>query len=187
MQLKQEVRINAPRERVFAALNDVNILKQAIPGCSEMEQISDTKFSATVISKVGPIKIKFLGEVNLSEVVPPASYTLTGQGKGGTEGFAKMKADVNLVEDKGATLLTYDVTVDVGGKLAQMGGRLIEGTSKKRANEFFQNFEKLVNDENAEEEKEEEINVDKQASYFSPLKVGSFALVTLVLAYVFLF
>ena len=145
MELKEEIRINAPRDRVFAALNDVEILKQAIPGCEEMEALSDTEFTATLSTKLGPLKARFKGQVRLSEVVAPKSYTLTGEGRGGPAGHAKIVSRVRLVEDGEATIMHYDVKADIGGKLAQLGGHLVEKTSKKLADEFFQKFEEILN------------------------------------------
>ena len=145
MELKEEIRIHAPRERVFAALNDVEILKQAIPGCEDMQALSDTEFTATVTSKVGPLKARFTGEVTLSDIVAPESYTLTGNGKGGPAGHAKITSHVRLVEDGDATVMHYEVKADIGGKLAQLGGHLVEKTAQKLASEFFQRFEAILN------------------------------------------
>jgi carbon monoxide dehydrogenase subunit G len=144
MKMEDEIRIDAPRAQVFAALNDPEILKQAIPGCQELEKVSDTEMTATVQAKVGPVKAKFSGKVILSDINPPEGYTISGEGTGGAAGFAKGSARVTLVEDSGATLLRYAVDADVGGKLAQIGNRLIEGTSKKLAGEFFESFSALV-------------------------------------------
>jgi len=144
MELKEEFRIPAPREAVFAALNDPKVLAAAIPGCESLEQTSDNAFAATVVSKIGPIKARFQGEVTLSDIVAPESYTISGEGKAGPAGFAKGSARVHLTEDGGETVLTYEVSADVGGKIAQLGGRLIESTSKKLAGKFFQDFEKIV-------------------------------------------
>jgi carbon monoxide dehydrogenase subunit G len=144
MELGQEVRINAHRDRVYASLNDVEILKQAIPGCEELTQDSQTEFSATVVSKIGPVKAKFKGSVTLSDLNPPQSYTMTGQGTGGVAGFAKMCATVDLAEDGDATVMIYCVKATVGGKLAQIGGRLIDTAAKKMADEFCGRFEALV-------------------------------------------
>tara|TARA_R110001592_G_scaffold70815_3_gene216709 strand:+ start:4950 stop:5564 length:615 start_codon:yes stop_codon:yes gene_type:complete len=144
MDLKDQRRIAAPREAVFAALNDPNILAKAIPGCESLDKVSDTEFAAVVTAKVGPVRAKFNGQVTLSDLNPPESYTITGEGKGGAAGFAKGGAVITLVEDGDGTLLNYEVKADVGGKLAQLGGRLIEGTSKKLAGEFFSTFEQLV-------------------------------------------
>lgn len=141
MKLSDEKRIDAPREEVWRGLNDPEILKQSIPGCEDLEQVSDTEFNAEVRAKVGPVKAKFKGSVTLSDLNPPESYRISGEGKGGAAGFAKGGAVVTLTEDGDGTLLKYEVDADVGGKLAQIGGRLLEGTSKKLAGEFFDNFE----------------------------------------------
>ena len=144
MEMKEEIRINAPREKVFAALNDAEVLKGAIPGCEELEKVSDTEFTATVVAKVGPIKASFKGEVTLSELNPPESYVISGHGTGGAAGFAKGGVRIQLIDEGPVTLMRYEVKVDVGGKLAQMGGRLIDGTSRRLANQFFENFEEIV-------------------------------------------
>ena len=141
MKLSDEKRIDAPRDEVWRGLNDPEILRQSIPGCESLEQVSDTEFNAEVRAKVGPVKAKFKGSVQLSDLNPPESYRISGEGKGGAAGFAKGGALVTLTEDGGATILKYDVDADVGGKLAQIGGRLLEGTSKKLAGEFYDNFE----------------------------------------------
>ncbi len=154
MKMTDEIRIEAPRERVFAALNDPDILRQAIPGCQELEQVSDTELTATVQAKVGPVKAKFKGQVTLSDIVPSESYTISGDGKGGAAGFAKGGAKVSLTEDGSATILAYEVDAEVGGKLAQIGNRLIEGTSKKLAGEFFEAFSALVSADDAQAEPE---------------------------------
>jgi hypothetical protein len=152
MKLNDEIRIEASREEVFAALNDADILRRSIPGCEELEKVSDTQFNALVRAKVGPVKARFRGEVTLSDLKPPESYTLSGQGKGGVAGFARGGASVQLKEDGDATILTYDVSATVGGKLAQLGGRLIDSAAKKLAAEFFENFQKIVSGEDPEEE-----------------------------------
>ena len=144
MKMTDDIRIEATREQVFAALNDPDILRQAIPGCQELEQTTATELTATVQAKVGPVKAKFQGAVTLSDINPPESYTISGEGKGGGAGFAKGMAKVSLAEDGTGTILSYDVDAEVGGKLAQVGGRLIEGTSKKLAGEFFETFSGLV-------------------------------------------
>ncbi|MEK9722336.1 MAG: carbon monoxide dehydrogenase subunit G, partial [Rhodospirillaceae bacterium] len=118
MKMTEEIRIIAPREQVFAALNDPEILRQAIPGCQELEQTSDNQLTATVQAKVGPVKAKFQGAVTLSDIVPPESYTISGEGKGGPAGFAKGSAKVALEADGDATILRYEVDAEVGGKLA---------------------------------------------------------------------
>jgi carbon monoxide dehydrogenase subunit G len=144
LELKDEIRINAPREQVYAALNDPEILRQAIPGCESLQKNSDTEFEAVVTSKVGPLTARLKGSVQLSNLNPPEGYTLSGEGKGGPAGFAKVRAQVALAEDGAATLLRYEVKADVGGKLGQLGGPIIDRTARKLAGEFFQQFESLV-------------------------------------------
>ncbi len=144
MEMTGEYRIPASREAVWQALNDPDVLKQCIPGCEEIEKTSDTEFSAKVTAKVGPVKAKFSGAVTLSDMDPPNGYTISGEGTGGAAGFAKGGAKVALAEDGSDTILTYDVNATVGGKLAQIGSRLIDSTSKKMANEFFRKFAEIV-------------------------------------------
>ena len=132
-----EYRISAPRARVWEALNDADILKQCIPGCESIEKISPTEFNAKVVAKVGPVKATFTGAVKLSDLVPPTSYKISGEGKGGAAGFAKGGAAVTLEEAGAETVLRYTAQGNVGGKLAQIGSRLIDGTAKKLADEFF--------------------------------------------------
>lgn len=145
MDMQGSERIEAPVETVWLALNNPDILKQAIPGCESLEKTSDTTMAAKVVLKIGPIKAKFEGAVELQNLNPPNSYTISGEGKGGLAGFAKGGADVTLTSDgEGATVLTYTVKAEVGGKIAQLGSRLIESTSKKLAGEFFSNFSAAV-------------------------------------------
>lgn len=145
MVIEGEERIEAPVEKVWAALNDPEVLKACIPGCESLEKTSDTGLAAVVTLKVGPIKAKFNGEVQLTNLNPPHSYTIVGEGKGGIAGFAKGGADVTLKEDgPDATILTYAAKADVGGKMAQLGSRLIASTSKKLAGEFFSTFNDQV-------------------------------------------
>ena len=144
MDMTGQYRIPAPREQVWAALNDPAMLKASLPGCESLEKVSDHQFAATVVAKVGPVKAKFNGNVTLSNLNPPESYTISGEGKGGAAGFAKGGADVRLTEDGDITVLTYTAKADVGGKLAQLGSRLIDGTAKKMADEFFDNFTQQV-------------------------------------------
>ena len=146
--------IPADRETVWRGLNDAEILRQSIPGCESIEMQSDTEMTAKVTAKVGPVKAKFTGAVTLSDLNPPESYRISGEGKGGAAGFAKGGADVKLEAVEGGTLLSYEVHANVGGKLAQLGGRLIEGTAKRMAGEFFDNFAKAVAPEAAVPEPE---------------------------------
>jgi uncharacterized protein len=144
MDMTGQYRIPAPREQVWAALNDPETLKASLPGCQSLEKLSDREFAATVVAKVGPVQAKFNGNVTLSNLNPPESYTISGEGKGGAAGFAKGGADVRLLEEGEVTVLTYTAKADVGGKLAQLGSRLIDGTAKKMADEFFNNFSRQV-------------------------------------------
>ncbi len=141
MEMTGEFRIPAPRERVWQGLNDPEILKQAIPGCQTIEKVSDTEFTAKVVAKVGPVRATFGGKVNLTDLDPPKAYTISGEGNGGVAGFAKGSAKVSLDEDGGeTTVLRYEVQAHVGGKLAQIGSRLIDATSRKMAEDFFSRF-----------------------------------------------
>ncbi|MDF1599074.1 carbon monoxide dehydrogenase subunit G [Mesorhizobium sp. YIM 152430] len=144
MIIEGEERIEAPVQTVWEALNDPDILRECIPGCESLDKKSDTEMAAVVSLKIGPIKAKFNGEVQLVNLNPPHSYTIQGEGKGGIAGFAKGGADVSLRQDGDATILTYAAKADVGGKMAQLGSRLITSTSKKLAGEFFSNFNAKV-------------------------------------------
>ncbi|HTV70350.1 MAG TPA: carbon monoxide dehydrogenase subunit G [Rhizobiaceae bacterium] len=143
--IEGEERIGAPIDAVWKALNDPAILKECIPGCQSLEMKTPTNMAATVVLKIGPIKATFNGEVNLKNLNPPHGYTIQGEGKGGVAGFAKGGADVTLEEvEPGVTLLKYAAKADVGGKIAQLGSRLIMSTSKKLAGEFFSTFGEKV-------------------------------------------
>lgn len=144
MDMTGEALIAAPRERVYAGLNDIEILRQSIPGCEAIEWTSDNEMTATVVAKVGPVKARFAGNVTLSDRNSPEGYTISGEGKGGAAGFAKGGAVVRLEANGSGTLMTYQVRANVGGKLAQLGGRLIDSTAKKMADEFFANFKAAV-------------------------------------------
>ena len=142
MIIEDEQHIDAPIEAVWAALNDTDVLQACIPGCQSIERHSDTELSAVAQLKIGPIKANFNLDATLSNMNPPHGYTLSGEGKGGIAGFAKGSADVALSEaDGGGTLLKYTVTADVGGKIAQLGSRLIQSTAKKLSKQFFENLE----------------------------------------------
>ena len=156
MEMTGEYKIPAPREKVWEALNDPEILKACIPGCQELAKESDTELSATVKSKVGPVSATFKGKVTLSDVDAPNGYKISGEGTGGVAGFAKGGAEVSLADDGDGTLLNYTATGQVGGKLAQIGSRLIDSTAKKMANEFFGKFAEVVAAENAAPEASQE-------------------------------
>jgi len=144
MDMTGEVHLPAPRETVWRALNDPQVLKQSIPGCEELQKLSDTEMTARVSAKVGPVSARFTGKVLLSELDPPNGYTISGEGQGGVAGFAKGGAQVSLKEDTGGTMLSYKVQAQVGGKLAQIGSRLIDATARKMADEFFTRFAAAV-------------------------------------------
>ena len=144
MEMQGERRIPAPRQVVWERLNDPETLKQCIPGCESVDKISDTEFTAKVRAKVGPVSASFAGKVTLSDLDPPNGYKISGEGEGGVAGFAKGGATVALAEKDGGTLLSYNVEAQIGGKLAQLGQRLINGAAKKLADEFFANFAKAV-------------------------------------------
>jgi carbon monoxide dehydrogenase subunit G len=154
MKMSGEEIIPASREAVWTALNDPEILKQAIPGCEAITKLSDTELEAKVTVKVGPVKANFTGNVNLTDLNPPASYRISGEGKG-IAGLANGGADVRLEEVEGGTKLSYDVDAQVGGKLAMLGSRLIDSTARSLATQFFDKFAKIVggvpDDEEAKE------------------------------------
>lgn len=144
MTMTGEVQLPASRETVWAKLNDPETLKACIPGCQELNMLSETEFEAVAVNKIGPVKAKFKGRVTLSDLDPPNGYKISGQGDGGVAGFAKGGAAVALTEKDGGTLLTYNVEAQIGGKLAQLGQRLINGAAKKLADQFFENFATAV-------------------------------------------
>lgn len=144
MEMTGTQRIEASRETVYAALNDVEVLQQCIPGCEKIEKVSDVEMKATVKLKIGPMKVSFDGAVTLTDLDPPSSYTIVGEGTGGIAGFAKGRAAVRLEADGAATVLQYDVRAEVGGKIAQLGARLIDSTAKKLAAEFFARLGSIV-------------------------------------------
>jgi hypothetical protein len=144
MDMTGERRIPAPRQTVWQALNNPEVLKVSIPGCESLEKLDDDQMKATAAVKVGPISARFTGKVQLSDIDPPNSYRISGEGQGGVAGFAKGGADVALADDGADTLLSYKVNAQVGGKLAQLGGRLIDATAKQMADAFFDRFSKQV-------------------------------------------
>jgi hypothetical protein len=140
MTMSGEVALAADRSRVWAMLNDPEILKLCIPGCQSLEKTSDTAFAAVAKVKIGPVGATFKGKVELSDIAPGEGYRITGEGEGGIAGFAKGGAKVSLADGPGGTLLKYDVEANVGGKIAQLGSRLIDGVAKKMADQFFASF-----------------------------------------------
>ncbi len=144
MDLTGEYRIPAAREKVWDALNDPEILRQCIDGCEELNREGDNSFVAKVTAKIGPVKAKFGGKVTLENIVAPEGYTIRGEGQGGVAGFAKGSADVKLRTEGAETVLTYTARAEVGGKLASVGSRLVEGVAKKTADDFFGKFSKIV-------------------------------------------
>ncbi|HBM40675.1 MAG: carbon monoxide dehydrogenase subunit G [Dinoroseobacter sp.] len=141
MNLSDTKTIDADRATVYAALLNAEVLQACVPGCQEMTGSPESGFEAVVVQKVGPVKATFKGAVQLSEMVEPESLTITGEGKGGAAGFAKGGAKVRLKADGDQTILHYDVEAKVGGKLAQLGSRIIDGFAKKMADQFFSNFQ----------------------------------------------
>ncbi len=144
MEISGEFRIPATRERVWAALNDPDVLQKAIPGCEEIERLSETELAARVSLKVGPVKARFKGKVTLSDLDPPQSYRISGEGQGGVAGFARGSAQVRLDEADGETVLRYEANAEVGGKLAQVGQRLLDSTARKIADQFFGALSEIV-------------------------------------------
>lgn len=144
MTMTGEVTLPAERARVWAALNDPDVLKRCIPGCQDLAKLSDTEFEATAKVAVGPVKASFKGKVTLADLDPPNGYTISGEGQGGVAGFAKGGAKVRLEDAEGGTRLIYDVEATVGGKIAQLGGRLVNGVAKKTADEFFACFARTL-------------------------------------------
>jgi uncharacterized protein len=145
MTMNGECQLAAPQETVWEKLNDTATLKACVPGCEQLDKTSDTEFQAIATVKIGPVKAKFKGKVTLSDIDPPNGYKISGQGDGGVAGFAKGGATVKLVPKDGGTLLTYDVEAQIGGKLAQLGQRLVNGAAKKVADDFFASFAKAFN------------------------------------------
>ncbi len=148
MKMSGEYTLPADRQTVWEALNDADVLSASIPGCEAFEKVSDTEFAATAVSRIGPVKARFKGNVTLSDIDPPNSYRISGEGQGGVAGFAKGGATVSLADaEDGGTILTYEVDAQVGGKIAQIGQRLVNGAAKKTADQFFQNFRKHLSPE----------------------------------------
>lgn len=166
MEMTGSERIAATPEEVYAALNNEDILRQALPGCKELNKVSETEFDAEITVKVGPIKPTFKMAGVLSDLDPPRGYTLSGEGKGGVAGFAKGSAQVTLEPDEDGTILHYTVNAQIGGKLAQLGARLINSTAMKFAGTFFSNFNEILSgdaDASADGDQSAEVNGDAPA------------------------
>ena len=175
-------------------LNDPEVLKQCIDGCQELSKDSDTQFSAKVTAKVGPVKAKFSGKVTLSDLDPPNGYKISGEGQGGVAGFAKGGATVKLTEDGADTVLSYSANAEVGGKLASVGSRLVEGVAKKQADDFFGKFSEIVGGDQGEdsdltltnETKTVEVNAESEKRGLSPaVWGGGLIVVVAILLYIF--
>ena len=147
MELEDEIIINAPKDKVYAALNNPEVLQKCIPGCEELIKHSDTELEAKVVLKVGPVKARFNGNVQLDPTGAPDAFSLTGKGNGGAAGYAKGGADVTLTANGETTILRYTAKADIGGKLVQLGSRLIQSTAKKLAAKFFSSFANVVNED----------------------------------------
>jgi len=187
MKLSGTYQINLEKQKVWEALNDPNILKESIPGCEEFNKDSDTKFTATAKNKIGPFNASFTGNIELKNINPPNSYTIVGSGNSPV-GFASGEADVKLEENENGTKLIYEVEANIGGKIAQVGSRLIDMTAKKMADNFFGKFSDLITPENIKEIKKpniENISEAKINSIFSNKRniyfIGS--IILLVIAY----
>ena len=194
MDLTGEYRIPAARQDVWEALNDPEVLRQCIDGCQELSKDSDTQFSAKVTAKVGPVKAKFSGKVTLSDLDPPNGYKISGEGQGGVAGFAKGGATVKLTEDGADTVLSYSANAEVGGKLASVGSRLVEGVAKKQADDFFGKFSEIVGGDQGEdsdltltnETKSVEVNAESEKRGLSPaVWGGGLIVVVAILLYIF--
>ena len=144
MTMTGEVELAAPREAVWKKLNDPEVLKACIPGCQSLDVIGENQFQAVATNRVGPVKATFKGKVRLTDLDPPNGYKISGEGDGGIAGFAKGGASVSLTEKDGGTLLSYNVEAQIGGKLAQLGQRLVNGAAKKLADDFFTKFAAAV-------------------------------------------
>jgi uncharacterized protein len=165
-----EYRIAAKREAVWAALNDPEMLKTCIQGCESLEQTGENEFHGKVAAAIGPVRAKFNVVIRLENVVAPESYTLTGESKAGTVGFGRGSADVSLTEQEGGTLLKYNAEFKVGGKLAQVGSRLVVGATKKTADDFFGCLSRQLDAQTAEEGVEEEgaVRVEEETAAAEP-------------------
>ena len=189
MKLSGSYKLNVKKEVVWQALNDPNILRQCIPGCESFEKESDTIFNAAATKQIGPMNTTFSGKVTLSNIKQNQSYTLSGEGQSSV-GFANGSADVKIKEENGTTTLSYEVDVNVGGKITQLGSRLIDGVAKKMSDYFFGRFSDLVSPIKKEEKNTDEIVVEKRVVELKSNflnKYFYFALATLILLLVVIF
>lgn len=167
MEMSGSIKIDADRETVWAALLEAEVLKKCVPGCQEMAGTPDEGFTATVVQKVGPVKATFKGNVQLQDRAAPESLRLVGEGKGGAAGFAKGQADVTLSDEDGGTRLDYQVDAKVGGKLAQLGSRIIDGFARKMADQFFEKFRVVVEGPTLEDSTSEDTDTPKKGWFKS--------------------
>ena len=175
MEMSVKHRIKASKQVVWDGLNDPEILKKSIPGCQSIEKTSENELIATVKAKVGPVSAKFTGKVTLSNVNPPNSYTISGEGQGGPAGFGKGSADVSLEEEESNTILEFSAKAQVGGKLAQIGTRLVDGAAKKIAGQFFENFAKVLESNNPDlEEETQSANIPNKDTHSKSIKISPF-------------
>lgn len=144
MEITGEYRLAAPREQVWRMLNDTNVLQQCIPGCESLEETAENTFSAKIVAAIGPVKAKFNTQIRLENLNPPERYSIVGEAKSGAAGFGRGEAQIVLTEDGTETVLTYNADLKVGGKLAQIGSRMVVGATRKTADEFFGRFTQIV-------------------------------------------
>ena len=185
MEMSGEQLIEAPQQATWAALNDPEVLKACVPGCESIDLIGADVYQVLMVARVGPVSAKFKGKLTLSDIRPPDSYALAFEGQGGAAGFAKGSASVRLSDEHGKTRLAYDVKASVGGKLAQIGSRLVDAAAKKVADDFFRNFnEKLSAGRKAEEPHEdhhpEPVPRDPDLPGVTNSTIGFFAAGTLI-------
>ncbi len=183
MEMKGEKIIFTAKQKVWEALNDPDQLLKAIPGAQSVEKIDDENLTATVKTKIGPISAKFSGKIKLSDIDPPNSYKLTGEGTGGAAGFAKGHAEVKLIDHEDGTKLSYSVNASVGGKLAQIGQRLIDTAANKLADEFFGKFNEILSENKSDESKKEISDDDNNG--ITPSKWITSIIILVILSIVF--
>ncbi|MEM9385331.1 MAG: carbon monoxide dehydrogenase subunit G [Pseudomonadota bacterium] len=178
MDIAGEYRLAAPRQRVWDALHEADTLQACLPGCESLEKVSDEQVNAVLTAAVGPVKSRFKTTITLSELEPPASYTMHGEGKGGAAGFGRGSATVALAEDGPETVLTYEATLKVGGKLAQVGSRLVVGVARKISDQFFAAFaERIGADSQSSQMPTEEDAATRKRSSAWRVTVGALAFI----------